>query len=128
LVLHDPQRVYLAPDKYFYPGDESFLEIIGKVAELDGGRPDLLGLSEEWEGEQGPVVITFSVAGEPSEYRIEAPKYFDPGLIREIDQALEDSDRGLYVTDALGMPNLILSLPRTTAELLRLQRGWEFFA
>ncbi|HEY7584125.1 MAG TPA: hypothetical protein VIB78_10985, partial [Acidimicrobiia bacterium] len=46
LVLHDPQRVYLAPDKYFYPGDESFLEIIGKVAELDGGRPDLLGLSE----------------------------------------------------------------------------------
>jgi hypothetical protein len=49
-------------------------------------------------------------------------------LIREIDRALADPDRGLYVTDALGMPNLILSLPRTTAELLRLQRGWEFFA
>jgi hypothetical protein len=128
LVLHDPQRVYLAPDKYFYPGDESFLEIIGKVAELDGGRPDLLGLSEDWAGDQGPVVIRFSVAGQPREYRIEAPKYFDPGLIREIDRALADPDRGLYVTDALGMPNLILSLPRTTAELLRLQRGWEFFA
>jgi hypothetical protein len=127
LVLHDPRRVYLAPDKYFYPGDRSFLEIIRQVAELDGGRPDLLALSEDWAGDQGPVVIRFSVAGQPREYRIEAPKYFDPGLIREIDRALADPDRGLYVSDALGMPNLILSLPRTTAELLRRQRGWEFF-
>jgi hypothetical protein len=128
LVLHDPRLVYLAPDKYFYPGDETFLEIIAKVAELDGGRPDLLALAEEWESEQGPVVIRYSVAGKPREYRIEAPKYFDPGLIREIDQALDDPDRGLYVTDALGLPNLILSLPRATAEHLRRQRGWEFFA
>ena len=125
VALEDPSRAYRAPDAYFYQGDNTYLEIITRCGALEG-IPPLTGAGEEWAGPDGPVEIRFTVAGQLHSYTVQDPKYIDAGLFGALNDAETDAPRRLRMSDALGMPNVVLALSDAEADLASRERGWSF--
>ncbi|MBN1240100.1 MAG: hypothetical protein JXB36_16470 [Gammaproteobacteria bacterium] len=125
IALQDERRSYRAPDEYFYPGEDSFLEIVERCGALEG-LPRYTPLAEEWTSTDGPVEVRFSVEGRESAHTVRDPKYIDPGLFGSLNAAASGGSRRLRVSDALGMPNVVLALTDSETEALVSHRGWVF--
>ncbi len=125
IALHDDRRGCRLPDKYFYPGEDAFLQVIALCARLEGVGP-FEPLGEEWAHPDGPVDVRFSIDGREASCTIPSPKYLDPKLVGALNAGARRSGRRLRVTDALGMPNVVFTLTDREAATLVRERGWQF--
>lgn len=127
LLLQDQQRVYLAPDKYFYPGEDGYLDIIRRCARLTPEDTGLEPLQEDWLTDEGPVDVHFTARGRSHLFTAADPKYLDARLFERLNEAIAPSLGKFFVSDALGMPNVVLLLSDAEARRLREERGWSFW-
>lgn len=127
-LAEDPKRVWWQDTEAdVCPGNEEYVETLGEWARISRGAFSPGGVVERWEGEKGPVVVEFTLAG--TRHRI-TPEYLDDyidtGVLSQINRIIAPSGlrfEGIWPVD---QSMFIVVLTPEEKQRIERERGLKF--
>lgn len=127
VLAFDEGRVYQPGAKHIHRGDGTYAEVVERAAALAPAAFPVHDVVERWDGDDGPIHVTYRVAGAEHRFTTAADRYLDASIVLHLDLAADDPEVRLRVCDHLGMPDFVIALDDATADALRRDRGWRFW-
>lgn len=127
VLAFDGGRVYQPGSKHIHRGDGTYAEVVERAAALAPAAFPVHDVVERWDGDDGPIHVTYRVAGAEHRFTTAADRYLDASIVLHLDLAADDPEVRLRVCDHLGMPDFVIALDDATADALRRDRGWRFW-
>jgi hypothetical protein len=127
VLSFDERRVYRPGSKYIDRGDGTYAEVVRRAAALAPATFPVRDIVERWDGDDGPIHVTYRLYGAEHRFTTAADRYLDASIVLHLDLAADDPEVRLRVCDHLGMPDFVVAFDDATADALHRDRGWTFW-
>jgi hypothetical protein len=107
-------------------GNEVYAQTLAEWSEISVGVFEPTDIAETWEGDQGPVTVSFTQGGTS---RTLHPNYYDdfidPGIIVGVNEAIAGADRRFEIHQPFDQSGFVMALTEAERQALE-ARGWCF--
>jgi hypothetical protein len=126
LLVADTKRVWWHDLEVVYRGSNSYVDVLNEWATISRGQfaPDQI--QETWQGENGPVEVTFTFNDHTYTFVHRSGDFLEHGILQLINQVLANTPFRYEVAIDYGDSNWIAVLNQDEKQRLKIERGWHF--
>jgi hypothetical protein len=126
LLVADTKRVWWHDLEGVYRGANFYPEVLNEWAVISREQFVPEQTRETWQGENGPVEVTFVWNGRGHTFVHRSGDFMDHGILKLINEALTDTSFRYEVATDFADSNWIVMLKQDEKVRLKMERGWHF--
>jgi hypothetical protein len=126
LLIADTQRVWWHDLEGVYRGANYYASVLSEWAIISQGRFTPEQIQESWQGDNGPVEVSFALNSNQYIFVHRSGDFLDHKLLQLVNRALANTAVHFEVATDFGDSNWITMLDQAEKKRLQTERGWHF--